>query len=746
VERSLAEKALVYEAKARERLTRLAQGAGRLLSTLTAESVVHGVLTLAREAIHADGYAVWRRQGDMWAVVASAGLDPAFASAKVPLDHSKFTFDAPIVAVDVTDVPMLAMRREAYARAGVRSLLSIPLSVRGEPAGSIVYYYRDPHQPDEIELQVAVALGHLAAAAISSAELYAEQRALRQQALRASARASFLAEVSARLNSLDYETNLQSLAQLSVPTVADWCVVDLLNGSGGVSRLAVAHVDPAKVAFAHEVHRRCPPRPDGDGSLARVLRTGRAELYADIPDHVLVGAAHDAEHLQLLKDVGLRSAMLVPLSVGDEVFGVLTFARATDARHYDEEDLAFAVDLARRASFAIENARLYRRAQEANRFKDEFLAALSHELRTPLNAIVGWANLLRMTPVDQLERGLEVIERNARIQSRLVDDLLDASRIASGKMTLDLAETDLCQVLEEVVTTTAPAAAAKKIDVDVRIPRRHCIVRADAPRLQQVLWNILNNAVKFTPERGTVKLELVASLASVAVHVTDSGAGIAPEFLPFVFDRFRQADASTTRAHRGLGLGLTLARQLVEMQGGRIWAASDGVGKGATFSVELPLVERPIATRPGPRTEQNVNVFSGRRVLVVDDDPDSLEFLSRFLCEQHAEVSTAPSATEGLLALRRTRPDLLISDLAMPDQDGYWLIEQVRRLPPSEGGTVPAIAVSAFATAAARERALAAGFTAHLRKPLDIEELRSLLYVSCGWRGTAGQTPRAETH
>jgi signal transduction histidine kinase/ActR/RegA family two-component response regulator len=734
-----------HEANARERLTRLAQGAGRLLSTLSAESVVDGVLTLAREAITADGYAVWRRRHETWGIVASVGLDAEFVNARLPSDIKEFSLAAPIVAPDVNDLPILAAHRAAYVAAGVRSLLSIPLAIRGEPAGAIVYYHRSTHHPDDIELQVAVALGHLAAAAISSAELYAEQLTLRKQAIRASERANFLAEVSARLNSLDYETNLNALAQFAVPTLADWCVVDLIDPSGELTRLAVANADPSKVALAHDVHRRYPTRRDGETGVSRVLQTGRPELYHEITDELIVAHARDREHLQLLRDAGLRSAMIVPLAMGSEVFGVLTFASATEDRYYDEHDLAFAVDLARRASFAIENARLYRRAQEANRLKDEFLAALSHELRTPLNAILGWANLLRSAPADQLQRGLEVIERNARAQARLVDDLLDASRIASGKMSLDLTDTDLCQALDLAVATIAPSADAKNVQLEMIMPRRTCLVRADPPRLQQVFVNLLSNAIKFTPTGGRIKVELVASSRSTTVRITDSGVGIAPAYLPFIFDRFRQADASTTRAHRGLGLGLTLARQLTEMQGGRIAAASEGLGKGSTFSVEFPVIEPSVVATAAPHGEHNVDMFTGRHVLVVDDDPDSLEFLSRFLREQKAEVTTASSAVDGLLMFRRTRPDLLISDLAMPDQDGYWLVEQVRQLTPSEGGTVPAIALSAFATASARERALAAGFTAHLRKPLNTDELRTLLYVTCGWRGPVTETRRVET-
>jgi signal transduction histidine kinase/CheY-like chemotaxis protein len=427
--------------------------------------------------------------------------------------------------------------------------------------------------------------------------------------------------------------------------------------------------------------------------------------------------------MQMLQAVGLRSAMLVPLGRGDDVFGVLGFVIAGSDRQYDHSDLEFAQELARRASYAIENARLYRQAQDANRAKDEFLAALSHELRTPLNAILGWASILRARPDGGMERGLDVIYRNAKVQTQLVEDLLDASRIVSGRMSIDLRDTPLRPILEAAIESIVPQAAEKEIEFITSLPTPDLMIRGDSARLQQVFWNVLSNAVKFTPRTGRVTVAADTSASEVNVHVTDTGAGIRPETLPFIFDRFRQADATTTRRFRGLGLGLTLSRQLTEMHGGRIAAISPGPSLGATFTVALPLVDRT-AARPARLTTHAAPIaLTGLRILAVDDDPDSLDVLTSMLRLHQAVVFGATSAIEALDVLRKERPDVVISDIAMPEHDGYWLMHQIRRAIDEGAPAVRCVALTAFANAAARERALAAGFSAHLSKPFDPDEL-----------------------
>ncbi|HUE89886.1 MAG TPA: GAF domain-containing protein [Vicinamibacterales bacterium] len=715
------EVALQQEAQTRERLTRLAEGAQRLQISLDGGAMVGEVLALAQQTIAADGYAVWRRDGQVWRVVSSVALDARFTAVELPANDS-FTFSSPLIVPDVQAHALLEIRRPAYAAAGIQSLFSIPLQIRGRPGGSIAFYYRTPHEPSELELRVAQALGHLSAAAISSAELYAEQQHQRTLALRTADRSSFLAETSGRLNSLEYEHNLELIANMAVPRFADCCVVDLLE-AGELRRLAVAHVDPARVELAHELHRRYPPRRDLPAGPWRVVTTGEPELYERIDETTIEGASRDDEHLEMLRGAGLRSAMLVPLRRVDDVFGVLTFALAGSDRTYDASDLEFALELGRRASFAIENARLYRQAQDANRAKDEFLAALSHELRTPLNAILGWASILRARPDSAMERGLDVIYRNAQVQTQLVEDLLDASRIVSGRMSIDLRDAPLRPIVEAAIEILVPEAAEKDIELTASLPAPDLLIRGDAARLQQVFWNVLSNAVKFTPRYGRISLTTETTPSEVSIHMTDTGAGIRPEALPFIFDRFRQADASTTRRYRGLGLGLTLSRQLTEMHGGRIAAISPGPGLGATFTVALPLVDRTAST-PAPRPRPTAhNALAGLRILAVDDDPDSLDVLTSILRLQQAIVFGATSAVEALELLRKERPDVVISDIAMPEHDGYWLMQQIQRMLAEGAPAVRCIALTAFANAAARERALAAGFAAHLSKPFDPDEL-----------------------
>jgi signal transduction histidine kinase len=636
-------------------------------------------------------------------------------------DDGTDQLNRPIVAVDVMEVPLLEARRDAYLDAGIRSMVAVPLQIRGRPSGTIVFYHHTRHEPTDLELRIAQAVGELAAAAISSAELYAEQQALRAEAVRGAERAAFLAEASARLTSLEYEKNLEMIAHLSVPRFADWCVVDLVE-AGELRRLAVAHTDPAKVEFAHELNRRYPPRRDDARGVWGVINSGEPLLYPVIEDTLLQQAARDEQHLSILREVGLRSAMIVPLGRGADVFGAISFVFAGSDRFYDQRDLEFAQEFARRASYAIENARLYRQAQDANRAKDEFLAALSHELRTPLNAILGWASILRARPEGQIERGLDVIYRNAKVQTQLVEDLLDASRIVSGRMSIDLKDVALAPIVEAAVETIVPQALEKDIAVTVTPPGANIVIRGDAARLQQVFWNILNNAVKFTPRGGHIRVSASSASAEVAVHVADTGAGIRPESLPFIFDRFRQADASSTRRYRGLGLGLTLSRQLTEMHGGRISATSPGPGMGATFTVALPLVElappQPARAAPTPP-----DALAGLRILAVDDDADSLDVLTSILRLHQATVHGASSAIEALELMHRERFDLIISDIAMPQHDGYWLMEQLRRIAADGGSAVPCIALTAFANDTARRRAMDSGFVAHLSKPLNPDAL-----------------------
>ncbi len=365
------------------------------------------------------------------------------------------------------------------------------------------------------------------------------------------------------------------------------------------------------------------------------------------------------------------------------------------------------------------------RAEAASRTKDQFLATLSHELRTPLNAILGWARLLRDRGGDRAFtlRGLEAIERNARSQTQLVGDLLDTSRIISGRVRLDLREVDMARVVDVAVESVLPGAAAKAIRVERHLERQPGKVDGDAGRLEQVVWNLLSNAVKFTPEGGVVEVRLARDGGSVVISVHDTGVGIPPLFLPSVFDRFTQADGTTSRKHGGLGLGLAISRHLAELHGGTLEAASPGEGQGATFTLRLPAKARPTSPAPELATRRPADL-AGVSVLVVDDEPDAREVLAELLALRHASVAVASSAAEALASIERTRPDVLVSDIAMPGEDGYALIDKVRRLEASRGGPgLPAIALSALARDEDRERTISAGFQMHVTKPVEADVL-----------------------
>ncbi len=377
-------------------------------------------------------------------------------------------------------------------------------------------------------------------------------------------------------------------------------------------------------------------------------------------------------------------------------------------------------------------------AEELSRLKDEFLATMSHELRTPLNAIFGWITLLRTRRLDgpTEERALETIERNARAQKRLIEDLLDVSRVVTGKVTLELAVVDPRRIVEASIETMLPAAQAKGIELVPRLDDKTGVLRGDSARLQQIVCNLLSNAIKFTPIGGRVEVRLSRRESEAEITVRDSGQGIKAEFLPYVFDRFRQEDGSISRRHGGLGLGLAIVRHLVELHGGTVSAASEGEGHGATFTVRVPTRHDGAERSPEPTTAApgaaGAPRLAGVHVLVVDDDPGAREVIARILQALGARVTLAGSGPAALTLLFERKPHVLVADLGMPEMDGYALIEQIRALDPNLGGRVPAVAVTAYASAQDRLRALHAGYQNHIAKPVEPEELAAVITSLAG--------------
>jgi signal transduction histidine kinase/ActR/RegA family two-component response regulator len=478
---------------------------------------------------------------------------------------------------------------------------------------------------------------------------------------------------------------------------------------------------------------------------------------------------------ELLRTDGRTSDLVhcflgAPLLSARGVCGWVYVLNKQDAEEFSEADERLAATLATQVVVAYENAVLYSGAQkhanelqleiterkqaesaraqmllreqaaradaeQANRTKDEFLATLSHELRTPLSAILGWSHLVRTGKLNepQMSRAFETIERNARSQSQLIDDLLDVSRIITGKLQIEPHPVDLCQVIADSIEGVRPALESKNIQLETRLEATGCFVLGDANRLQQVFWNLLSNAVKFTRENGQVRVAVSRVDEQVQVSVSDSGIGITPEFLPHIFDRFRQADGSTTRVHGGLGLGLSIVRHLVQLHQGEVTVESAGKDQGATFAISLPVLspvspdeiekQRSLEQEGDELPPNFATLLEGVRILVVDDEADSRELVATILTRCGAQVRSCESAEEALKVFKVWKPDVLVSDIGMPQEDGYSLIQKLRKQRLKLAREIPAIALTAYATDDDRNRALSAGFQMHVAKPIEPEAL-----------------------
>ena len=470
----------------------------------------------------------------------------------------------------------------------------------------------------------------------------------------------------------------------------------------------------------------------------------------------------------------IESFLGAPILSAGVILGWFYLVNRRGSDHFSESDESLAATLANHVAVAYENARLYAEAQNhatelrmemavrrqaeeerahllvreqaaraeaeaANKNKDEFLATLSHELRTPLTAVLGWSHLLQTKKLSEPEtnRALDTIERNARAQSQLIDDLLDVSRIITGKLSIDRTRVDLCRVIEGALDVTRPLAEAKDVQFTIGIEPSPCFVLGDSTRLQQVFWNLFSNAVKFTPKGGRVVVDADTTSSRVTVAVRDTGIGIKPELLPFIFDRFRQGDGSTTREHGGLGLGLAIVRHLVQLHGGFVDVESDGIECGATFKVTFPLAIEDIifetkqidvaSTQSVSAPALSLQLLNGIKVLVVDDEHDSLELLTMILTRCGSDVRCSDSAASAIEAFNEWHPDLLVSDIGMPNEDGYSLIQKVRSMDSNHARQIPAVALTAYATDEDRLQALSAGFQMHVSKPIEPESFVSSL-------------------
>jgi PAS domain S-box-containing protein len=567
-------------------------------------------------------------------------------------------------------------------------------------------------------------------------EILAREQAARADAERAADRITRLQDITVALS--------EALTPGQVmDVITEHGVAALAAYAGGVALVTPegAELEVVRaVGYPPDIPARALRYPvTADNPPAEAVRTGAPVWVEVVAEHESRFPRHAAAAIE---GSGSQAIAAIPLMEADRAIGALALSFG-EVRRFSAEDRAFLIALARQCSQALARARLYEaeraaraEAEEANRAKDEFLSTLSHELRTPLTPILGWIAMLRRGSLDEKaqQRAFEIIERSAKAQVQLVADLLDVSRIVTGKLHLEPRPVDFDDVVRASAAVVQPAADAKRIALTLSLPPRSTLLMGDPDRLQQVVWNLLSNAVKFTPEGGQVTVRLGQVERDAVLSVSDSGIGIPPAFLPYVFDRFRQADATSTRRFGGLGLGLAIVRHLVELHGGSVTAASEGDGRGATFAVRLPLAAPVLEERrdePDPEVGtangEASTMLAGLHVLVLDDETDTREFLRTLLETYQADVTMAASSAEALAALDRTRPDVVLADIAMPGQDGYEFIARMRARPLEDGGGIPAVAITAYASGSDRARALAAGFQEHLPKPVDGDEVLSVV-------------------
>ena len=548
---------------------------------------------------------------------------------------------------------------------------------------------------------------------------------------RATERREFLARATLELNSsLDYAATLATVARLAVPRMADWCAVDVVE-DGELRRLAVAHVDASKVRWVQELQRRYPPDPNAPRGVPNIMKTGQAEMMAAIPAALLEAVARDEEHRALIQQLELRSYVGVPISRAGKTFGVITLVMAESKRQYSAADLDFAIALSDRAAMAIENARLFRDAEQArtdavlaNRAKDDFLAMLGHELRNPLAPIVTALDVMKRRMDGNLERERSVIERQVRHVVRLVDDLLDVSRIIRGRVELAKEPVDIADVVAKALELAGPLLEERKHDVRVSV-EPGLLILGDSVRLTQVLTNLFTNAAKYTEERGHIEVNAVKEGSNVVIRVKDDGMGIAPDMLSRIFELFVQAPQTLDRARGGLGLGLTIVQSLVSSFGGNVTAHSQGPGQGSEFVVQLPSLEVPAADAPSEASTSSSTSTQGVSILVVDDNVDALEMLTEALNLLGHDAHPAADAAAALALAGTLKPRLALLDIGLPEIDGYELGRRLRALPGLD--TIKLVALTGYGQASDKERSRAAGFVAHLVKPVDLDAIHALV-------------------
>lgn len=612
---------------------------------------------------------------------------------------------------------------EWAAREGMVAFAGYPLLIGEQVVGVLAIFWR--HAVSEAVLSDLAPVADQMAQCIQRKSVEDSLREREQMA-------GFLSQASADLAEvLDHQSTLQKIASTSVPAFCDWCTIYLQDAEDGEHRLAVSHIDPSKARVLQRLRRNFPPSLEDKHGVGAVLRTGEPELIENVSEELRILTARNEEHLGILRELGVVSVLCVPISWRGRILGALSFAYAESGQHYTTQHLAVAVDLARRAAIAMENAHLYHQLREADRRKDEFLATLAHELRNPLAPLRNALTMLKADACDPrtFAETRDLMDRQLQQMVRLVDDLLDVSRISRNRIELRKKIVSLGDVVRSAVEISRALIEGARHSLDLQLPDDPIYLHADSTRLAQIFSNLLNNAAKYTADGGRIVLaaERVGE-GRVRVVVRDSGSGIEAEMLPHVFELFAQEDRSLERAQGGLGIGLSLVRRLVELHGGKVTAHSSGRGRGSEFAVNLPeatALDHQLYDEPAAAAAPAAVVATVRRILVVDDNRDAATTLTKLLRRRGHEVQTAFDGEEAVRMAADFHPGVVLLDIGLPKLNGYEAAQQIRRQ--SKHSDLLLIALTGWGQDEDRRRAAQAGFTHHMVKPVVFEDLLALL-------------------
>ncbi len=617
-----------------------------------------------------------------------------------------------------------------FSRGGESSLACIPLFAQGACIGGLALNYGHARRFLEDEREFFQLIAWHSAPALARSRLYAAEQAARLRAEAEQRRSAFLADAGMILgSSLDYASTLGAVARAAIPSVADWCIVQLEEDRVRGVPPVVAHVDPSKEAIVREASRRF-RELDHDAGIEGVIRTCRSQLFARLTPTDPEGVAGSDPWLrEAAREVACVSSMVVPIAARGRTIGAFVLASSNPSRLYGEADLAMAEELGRRAGIAVDNARLYRDAREADRLKDEFLAILSHELRNPLTPIITAVEMMHLRDSDAFARERGIIARNVHHVVRLVGDLLDVARITHGKITLQMARCDVARVIAKAQEMTAPLVAERRHRLSISVGEQPLSVIGDDARLAQSVANLMINAAKYTEPGGEIAVSAGIENESVVIRVRDTGAGIPVQLIGKIFDPFVQNERTLDRAQGGLGIGLTVVRSFVALHGGEVGVHSDGPGKGSEFTIRLPRAPAELAAPPAlaaPVAANAERVRTSRlRVLVVDDNADVTEVMQDALGALDCVPEVAHDGASALAAAAAFQPDVAIVDIGMPGMDGYELARRLRALFAARAARI--VALTGYGQEADRARAHEAGFDDHIVKPVLLTTLRELL-------------------